>query len=394
MPWFVDDPFRGIIGPLSSDRLRQLAANDELAQSTLVAKQSSGPWVPASSVKGLFPEATSVLASPGSHARSDTSSRVVQRHEAPAPYVGAALPTRAEIAFLSRYGLSLALAVAAIACVLIVSGLWLQRTFDSVDDVSKGILGTWKSNSSIWKQQLDDAGLSDAGISFLVLEGKGVVFLGREHLGSFRFIGSRTLETSSGDNNKSIQTVIRCTKSRLQVEIEGKRIDFYRVASAEEAEVEIMSTTATMVASDAASVSSGTRQGDINKSLILKYKGPNAYREAAEDKNTELNMIAEISPQVAAESSKSFASAAAAVIDELRLQCEQVAYVGELFKTPAWKDQANVLARADAETARQIFLIESDTRLTQAEMASHVRAHTLPYAEGVVRDLFKSVKRD
>ena len=54
-----DDMFMGVIGPFTSDQLKQKAASGELRSATPVAKEIGGPWLPASSVKGLvFKSAT------------------------------------------------------------------------------------------------------------------------------------------------------------------------------------------------------------------------------------------------------------------------------------------------------------------------------------------------
>ena len=47
-----------VVGPMSADQLRALAAGGRLAASDPVANAKEGPWVPASRVKGLFAPAS------------------------------------------------------------------------------------------------------------------------------------------------------------------------------------------------------------------------------------------------------------------------------------------------------------------------------------------------
>lgn len=54
MPWYVEHNGR-TLGPISSEKLKQLADADKINRSTKIRKQPSDPWSAAGSVKGLFP---------------------------------------------------------------------------------------------------------------------------------------------------------------------------------------------------------------------------------------------------------------------------------------------------------------------------------------------------
>lgn len=136
----------------------------------------------------------------------------------------------------------------------------------------------------------------------------------------------------------------------------------------------------------------GSARGAINRSMILEQKGTRAYLQAAGDKNTELNMMAEIAPQIAKEAAKSFAVAADAVSAVMQNKFEKGASVTDIFKDPAWKEQANVIARANAEISRQILLIESDTRLTDEEVKARKDSIIAAYAESKVREQFNTAQ--
>jgi hypothetical protein len=53
--WFVRGGGK-VYGPLDSARLKQLVIDGKIDESTEVAQAAAGPWYPAGSVKGLFPQ--------------------------------------------------------------------------------------------------------------------------------------------------------------------------------------------------------------------------------------------------------------------------------------------------------------------------------------------------
>lgn len=101
-------------------------------------------------------------------------------------------------------------------------------------------------------------------------------------------------------------------------------------------------------------------------------------------------MIGEIAPFLGEEMAASFAAEAASVTQELQSRCQQVSSYSDIFKGPQWRKQANVLARADAEIARQTVIVEPDTRLTDDQISSRVTAISLPHAEQKVRQMFEA----
>src|SRR5436309_2877482 len=54
--WFYTPDNKQRIGPLTTAQLRQLASNGTLRPEYMVMREGSGKWMPASTVKGLFPE--------------------------------------------------------------------------------------------------------------------------------------------------------------------------------------------------------------------------------------------------------------------------------------------------------------------------------------------------
>jgi hypothetical protein len=78
--WFVRGDGR-VWGPIDSQRLKQLVADSKIDERTDVSQNFAGPWVPAGSVRGLFPpkpppEPPALAASPWWE-----SSRVPSQHQ-------------------------------------------------------------------------------------------------------------------------------------------------------------------------------------------------------------------------------------------------------------------------------------------------------------------------
>lgn len=261
MPWFIDDPLRGVIGPLTSDQLKQMAVGRELDVTTLVAKDGNGPWVPAANVKGLFPppapasKPNSVQGSPAA------PSQIVQPHSGHTSTTRSNTLTDAQEVI--DWFLSLAKPIAlglAFACMLTAGGVMLYRFLAPVSDASSGILGMWKSSSPEWKKMCDDFGYDEI-ISFVTLDGQGQVFFGSQPGGSFRFRAPRLMEIESADGVKSLFTVTSCRRSRLQLQIEGCTLNFSRVASADEAVMQIASPSRAIPAA----ADDRDKQGAINR---------------------------------------------------------------------------------------------------------------------------------
>ena len=57
--WYYSKDRRSKIGPVSSERLKQLAESGELARSHFVWKEGTEGWFPAAKVKGLFSQPAS-----------------------------------------------------------------------------------------------------------------------------------------------------------------------------------------------------------------------------------------------------------------------------------------------------------------------------------------------
>lgn len=59
--WYVKDA-DGLYGPYSIEELTSLAKENRLTPATLVRRRDTSAWVPASQLKGVFMEATSLKA--------------------------------------------------------------------------------------------------------------------------------------------------------------------------------------------------------------------------------------------------------------------------------------------------------------------------------------------
>ena len=85
MPFFIDDPFRGVVGPLSADEVKHLARSNQLDRTTLISNSIGGRWRPAGEVSWLFLPLLSVPPPPPPPPIRDHALAIAARQQQPQP---------------------------------------------------------------------------------------------------------------------------------------------------------------------------------------------------------------------------------------------------------------------------------------------------------------------
>lgn len=138
----------------------------------------------------------------------------------------------------------------------------------------------------------------------------------------------------------------------------------------------------------------GGTQGANNRSIIAQEKGTIAYLKALTDANAELNYMAELAPKLAKAQSSVFAEAAKGIEDVMIARFKEGESLSDIIDSANWDQNAEVIARQNAAIEKQIVLIESDTRLSEAERTARKNNIISIEAQRVALEKFKQVQTE
>jgi hypothetical protein len=391
MPWFVKYPFFDATGPMSSEQLKQLGAVGSIEGSTLVAKDINGPWVPASSIKGLV--INPPKQSPKQNESLDDGCQLQSPGADRSAVQGGMKTSSAANKKWTREGSFVHRARQLVrpvfyACSLATLGALLFDRFGPVWDVREGIIGVWRNTEDLSESPLNEF------VTFVRNGNLGASVYNGPFIITCKFLKPREMQWRYDEGPWANVKVVSCTKYRLRLEIEdpdeGGRVDavgFARVATASGMSAYIAELEKLAEVNDM-----GERQSAANRKLIRSHLGNAAYFESLRDKDAELSLVREAMPKALAETRNSRARAAADAVAELQQKRKSASSFDDIERDPAFKKWSYALAASNEEAAQQFYLIETNYKLSQIEREARVENIRLAYGSQSARQVFDSAQ--